>query len=379
MIKKMLKKIYFNLKNKPRTGLEALVAKPFVNIAPEKIESIMFVIPGIGAFSGGHTSILRLGTYLSKFGYQVKYAVYDSFDRKSQNAAAKVCLADYCGEIVSLDEVKNNRFDVIIATNWRSTYFAQQLEGYKFVFVQDFEPFFYPAGDEFLLARKSYELGFHIVSLGAWNKEAIHRYVDESLHIDVISFPYERSEYLYKERDFLKYKEKKTFSLCVYIRETSRRLPGLCPIICKRLTESFKKDGLELKVYYYGETLVKYKHGKNLGKLSKVQLAELYAICDFGMVASYTNISLVPYEMMATGLPLIEMKDGSFPFFFGEDDAFLFDVDYDRLYAEIKKAIDNPEILVKRDMRIREKLGSLSWKSTATEFDIIMQSILRNR
>ena len=378
MIKKLLKKFYFSRKNKSRAELEPLIAKPFANQVPQKVERIVFVVPHFSAFSGGNTSILRLGTYLSKRGYQVKYAVFDQFDKKAQNAAAQSCLADYLGEIVSLNEVKNSTFDAIIATNWISAYYAQDVEGYKFIFAQDFEPFFYAAGDEFLLARKSYELGFHIVSLGAWNKEAIHRYIKDSLQVDVIPFPYERSEYPYKNRNFLKYKEKTIFSLCVYIRETPRRLPGLCQLICKHLVESFKKDGLKLNVYYYGETLVKYKYGKNLGKLNKTQLAKLYATSDFGMVASYTNISLVPYEMMATGLPLIEMKDGSFPFFFGEDDAFLFDADYDRLYTEIKNAIDNPEILVERDKRVCEKLSGLSWEKTAAEFEAIMQSVLRN-
>ena len=41
------------------------------------------------------------------------------------------------------------------------------------------------------------------------------------------------------------------------------------------------------------------------------------------MVASMSNISLVPYEMHASGLPVIEFGDGSYPFFFGQDTAIL--------------------------------------------------------
>jgi glycosyltransferase involved in cell wall biosynthesis len=49
--------------------------------------------------------------------------------------------------------------------------------------------------------------------------------------------------------------------------------------------------------------------------LSKKQLLSLYRKADFGMVASMSNVSLVPYEMLATGLPLIEFEDGTFPYF----------------------------------------------------------------
>lgn len=38
---------------------------------------------------------------------------------------------------------------------------------------------------------------------------------------------------------------------------------------------------------------------------------------------SYTNISLVPYEMMATGLPLVELKEGTFTEFMPERSAVL--------------------------------------------------------
>ena len=49
--------------------LSAVDFKKVENIAPNKIETIMFVLPGMMAYSGGHTSVLRLGTSLVKKGY----------------------------------------------------------------------------------------------------------------------------------------------------------------------------------------------------------------------------------------------------------------------------------------------------------------------
>jgi glycosyltransferase involved in cell wall biosynthesis len=154
-------------------------------------------------------------------------------------------------------------------------------------------------------------------------------------------------------------------------------LPGLCQFISKNLIERFEAAGKKFNIFYYGETVGEYQYGKNLGQLNKSQLFELYKKCDFGMVASYTNISLVPYEMMATGLPIIEFVDGSFQYFFDKDDAFLFDFDYDQLFYEIQEAIENPIILVERNEKIQQKLSMLSWGNTAKEFEKILKKLIQ--
>jgi len=378
MIFDFLRKLRFNRNNKRILAMDWVSATPIKNIRPTKIESIVFVIPKVAAFSGGLTSIFRLGSYLYEQGYKVTYASYDGTQSKQEMySAASLCLENFKGEVVNLSDITDSdKFDVVIATNVISVYYATRLNGYKMTFVQDYEPFFYEAGDWNYLALKSYELGFHMVSLGEWNKHMILKNVDESLNIDTITFPYEKSEYKYKPRDFAGYKEKDSYKICIYFRETPRRLPGICQIIVKKLKEKFAADNKELQVFYYGSERKLSDGGKNLGRLSKQQLNELYQECDFGLVASYTNISLVPYEMMATGLPIIEIASGSFPFFF-TDAAFLFDLNYDKLYEEIKYAIENPDILIERDKRIQNTLDKLSWQATAEEFNQILKNLIK--
>lgn len=377
ILRKKLNKRRFYNNNKEILKFEWINVDPIENILPDKINRICFVIPAIGGFGGGFTSILRLGSYLQTYGYDVTYASFGGQPDDVLLSEAKKCLQNFKGRLIALNKLNTDeKFDIVIATNVFSVYYAKNLSGYKMTFVQDYEPYFYEAGDYNLLAKKSYELGFHMVSLGAWNRDMILKHINDSLKIDTISFPYEKSEYRYKERDFSKYAEKDVIKLCVYMRNTPRRLPGVCQIIVKKLQERFKADNKELKAYYFGEDIGNYEYGKNLGKLNKEQLSDLYQQCDFGMVASYTNISLVPYEMMATGLPIIEFYDGSFKFFFGEDDAFLFDFNYDALYEKIKNAIDNPEILIQRNRRVQSVLGGLSWDSTAREFEAILKGLI---
>ena len=56
---------------------------------------------------------------------------------------------------------------------WDSSYIVKKLPGYKMYFVQDYEPYFYPYGEKYILAKKSYELGLHMVTLGPWINKKI--------------------------------------------------------------------------------------------------------------------------------------------------------------------------------------------------------------
>ena len=164
--------------------------------------------------------------------------------------------------------------------------------------------------------------------------------------MDYIDFPYERKEYSYIERDFYKIKQEKKIKLAVYVKEESKRLPVVIPLILDNLKKSLDKKGYDLEINYFGNAFpICINNGNELGKLTKKELYNLYCECDFGMVASLTNISLVPYEMIATGLPVIEFKDGTFDYFFDESSAILCDLSYKHLEEQIIDYIENPDKL----------------------------------
>lgn len=56
------------------------------------------------AFSGGHTSILRLGTELSKRGYEVGYVSFASQSIDDMKKNAEINLANYNGKILGQNE-----------------------------------------------------------------------------------------------------------------------------------------------------------------------------------------------------------------------------------------------------------------------------------
>ena len=94
------------------------------------------------------------------------------------------------------------------------------------------------------------------------------------------------------------------------------------------------------------------------------------------MVASMSNVSLVPYEMLATGLPLIEFEDGTFPYFFPENSAILTSLSYEDLYRKIKNVIGQPQMLQDMHDISQAYLETLSWEKTGKQFSEILETLL---
>ncbi len=380
---KPLKKWYGKIRDIERKieekELKELLAKEdfkeIRNQIPRKVKTLCFLIPNMNAYAGGHTSVLRLGTAAANHGYEVIYATYGGQDKKSMEENARQNLYSYKGRFCEKKDIFSLSADVVIATNWKSAYMAKQIAGYKMYFIQDYEPYFYSYGDYYLLARETYQFQFHMVSLGQWNQKIIARETG-SMVKDVIDFPYEQSEYSFQNREFESYSMKKELTFCVYLKEESKRLPLILSHLLRNLQQEFQRHGKKLKLLYFGlEPYVQLETGVNLGKLGKKQLLELYQTSDFGLVASVTNISLVPYEMAAAGLPLIEWKEGSFSAFFPEEAAILTGFDAVKLYEKIDCFCRNPKELYRMQERALHYLKGYSWAETGRQFCSILKNL----
>lgn len=337
----------------------------------KSIKSIGFIIFSIRKYAGGTTSILRLATGLSILGYNVTFINYGSQSVNELNENAKFNLANYKGMIKDFKNCASDEFDVVVATSWLSAYKLNDYKAYKMYFVQDYEPYFFKVNERYLLARQTYELGFHIVSLGPWNVNQIKRECPNTVsRLDYIDFPYEKTEYEVEiVRDYKELLHKRQFNLAVYIKEEGKRIPNIIQSILLNAYEELSKKGIELNILFFGLDL-HYKTivGRNLGKLNKEELKELYCKSDFGLVASMTNISLVPYEMLATGLPIFEMNNGSFPAYFGTDCAMLIDFDYRTFVNKFLESITSPDKIKEMVHSAKVKMDKLSWDNSCKQF-----------
>lgn len=331
---------------------------------------IAFIINGINDFSGGNTSILRLGTYLNQLGHDIHYITYDGSKKNQMEKSAACNLPGYEGKILEKSSLYNKKFDIGIATFWLSCYAlltCQDNFDYKMYFIQDFEPYFYPVGDVYLLALNTYNFGFHMVSLGEWNKKKIEPL--NSQQVDFINFPVEKEQYSLKIREV---KINKEVRIALYIKLDGRRAPFILTQQIIYLHKKLIEKGHDLKVYAYGlSKLVNLPFIINLGRLKKDELVKLYENCHFGLVASMTNISLVNYEMILSGLPVIDFKDGSAPTFFTEEEMIFLDLNLVDLYEKITYYMDHQDELNNILCNAQTKIinNNLSWENSAKQFN----------
>jgi O-antigen biosynthesis protein len=376
-----IKGIYHNAQAKVEkriinTRLDHYDTSIIKNTVPTKKQKITFVIERMAKYSGGQTSILRLGTELSKLGYSVGYIVYKPQTKSDMEECAKCNLSYYQGEMYPNKYLDQLDSDIVIASSWDTVAFAKKMKGYKMYFLQDFEPYFFSFGELFLMAKKTYEQGLHMVSLGSWNKEMVEKNCKVISPIDIVDFPYESKEYPPYDRNYDSYKKKKDFIVAVYLKYYGKRLPCISQYLLKQVKEEFKKDGINLHIKYFGEDKsFRCEAGENLGMLSKKQLLELYKKADYGIVASMSNISLIPYEMLATGLPLVEFEDGTFSYFFPENSAILTSLSYMDLYEKLKRTMVNPDLLKEMHNTADGYLQTLSWAKTAKQFSDIIRNL----
>lgn len=344
--------------------------------APVSLRVVM-VLRVIYPNRGGVTSALRILTDLESRGCQVTVAVTSDELSTEQNARnARQCMPDFHGEVKPIAACEHELYDVCIATGWRTVYSAACLSGYKVYFVQDYEPCFEALNDYSELALQSYRMGFHLISLGQWNLEQIRKHLPDTdgMKMDAIDFPYDRSEYAPVKRNYDRYRHKKKIRIACYLKFTGRRIPYICEYMLSHAKAELNRDGIETEILYFGiDPRNRLEGGKNLGKLSRAELNQLYEKSDFGMVASMSNISLVPYEMLATGLPLIEFRDGSYPYFLGNDTALLVDFDYHTLADGIRNLLAHPGRLEAMHERAEAKLAAVSWDHTCEQFWTILK------
>lgn len=350
-------------------GMDALIDPLTENIRPVKIKNIVFLLDNMITHSGGHTSILRMGTEFEKAGEKVVYVLLGGQKDEEVKKIAKGNLADYRGSFSSLENYEQDASDIIIATASNTVFQGVHFLGYKMYFIQDYEPTFFPLGDRYLMARKTYEMGLHMVSLGKWNKDSILKNCRNITKIDAIDFPCEKSEYPMRERAYEGLKTKKKIVIAAYIKTVGRRLPLITQKLLSGVKECFQQDGIEMEILYFGESKTLVCHGgRNLGKLSKEELCSLYYQADFGYVASLSNISLVPYEMLETGLPVIELEDGSFGDFFPEGTAILTSLSCTELYEKLKYYLSHGEKLREMINAARQHMEQKSWTNSAKQF-----------
>lgn len=252
------------------------------------------------AGSGGHTTMFRMVTALERAGHECIVYLQDrhGWDIDQHRRTIRGWWPDVKADIRDLAGGIEDAH-AVFATAWMTAYpvLASPAKGARFYFVQDFEPAFYPAGSEALLAEATYRFGFHGVTAGRWLADRLRR--EFEMPSDHFDFGCDLDRYaldaaLASQRT----------GICYYCRPSTPRRAYELALVALDL---FAVRHPEVDIHLFGQPAGSLPFAANdHGLLTPDQLNQLYNRCIAGLALSATNVSLVPHEMLASGcIPVV--------------------------------------------------------------------------
>ena len=342
-------------------------------VVSESISTAWIMNPP-GESSGGHQTIFRFMRYLEQAGHRATVYLYHPQDR-ALDAAYIEGLVKANPSYTTVDA----RFrtwpdvapdtDVIIATGWETAYpaFLDPSPARRAYFVQDFEPSFYPVGSENVLAENTYRFGFHGLTAGRWLATRLQRDYGMATH----HFDFAADTDVYRLQTTARRED-----VFFYARPvTARRGFELGVMALERLHQLRPGIRIHLAGWDVSDYDLPFPHIDH-GIVSIQQLNAIYNRCGAALVLSLTNMSLLPLELLASGvIPVVND---------GENNRMVSDnpfVEYaDAAPAALARRLD--EVLSRPDLADHARAASASigrngWDASGAQFVRAVEDLAR--
>jgi len=257
--------------------------------------------------SGGHTGLFRMIRHLTEFGHCCRVYVLPVHFMHSYSPARIQSYIDEhfmpTGALYQRWEGTVAPADATVATYWMTVPEVQKLKntGKWYYLVQDFEPFFYPMGSEYVLAENTYRAGLHCLTLGRW----LAKFLQDRYGAAADAFDFAVDTTIYYPRSVLPAGRPR---VAFYARPSTPRRGYELGIAALARLHAARPD---VEILFYGAEKLEpeppFPHS-NLGVLNPWELATLFSSCDVGVVFSLTNPSFVPLEMMACRCAVVDLR-----------------------------------------------------------------------
>ena len=330
--------------------------------------NIHWVVPDFSPGSGGHSTIFRIVRWLEFFGHRntiwfthlVMHGsiadVYDDIVKYFQPLKADVRVCD--------DSFALQNGDAVIATGWQTVSHVSQSDGFlgRFYFVQDFEPAFYPVGSQSICAELTYHLDLGCICASEWLAEKLTRDYDRWTRS--FKLAYDNSTY-FPLKTGRKRGRGKPFRIAVYARASTARR---CVDLALLALEELARDEPNIEVTLFSAEMDKARAPypcKLYGVMNPSELADLYRSSDLGICFSATNYSLIPQEMMACGLPVLELNSESSRRIFPDGVVTLTGPSPGQICRDIQTLIRNPTLLSAQRRKAFKWIEGLTWADAA--------------
>jgi O-antigen biosynthesis protein len=359
-----------------RDRFEAVAALARVGPAPLRHEpelarrerlSIALLVPPFQRGSGGMSTILALVEQMADRGHACSLWLEDPH-RRAPESGPRVDkrLRGYFGPVradVHSGFADWTGTDIVVATGWETVPRALLLPdcAARSYLVQDYEPDFFPASAERRWAEESYRQGLPHVTAGPWLAHLLReRFGAVATHLD-LGVDHD----VYRPRRVVRRDDTVVF----YARRSTPR--RAVPLGLLALAE-LRRRRTDLRLVLFGEeaplrTSFPYQHA---GILSEPELAELYSEATVGVSLSLTNFSRVSQEMMACGLPCVELDTRSVRATLGDGDLVtLAPFDPVGLADAIEQLLEDRALRERRSEAARRLVADRTWARAAGQFE----------
>lgn len=282
----------------------------------EHNKTINWVIPDFGIGSGGHLNIFRVIKKLEEKGFICRINI-DGVTHFSSGEEARESIRKHFFPIdaeVGIGRDALRPAVATFATGWTTAYTVRDFRGAgkRYYFVQDFEPYFFAPGSDYVFAEATYRFGFKGVTAGNWLAQKLAA----EFRMQTVPFGFSYDRELYKPHPRLNPEVKRVF---FYARPvTPRRAFELGLLTLAKVHEA----NPEVEFVLAGWDTAAYKipfPNLSAGVLSIEELPELYSQCDVALVLSLTNLSLLPLETMACNCAVVSNSGANVEWLLNED------------------------------------------------------------
>jgi glycosyltransferase involved in cell wall biosynthesis len=326
------------------------------------------VVPQFRRGSGGHSTIANLLRGLEARGHSCSVWVLDDEGRHAGQSPEQVAelWREFFGSLrgtvrLGLDGWEGA--DVALATGWQTVPAVLRLPdaAARAYLVQDYEPEFYAASAEREWAAWTYAQGLHCIAASPWLAGRLReRHGASASSFDLgVDHEHYRPHPTHRRDDLVLF----------YARAvTPRRAVPLGVLALEELHR--RRPGVEIALFGDAERLETPFPHRHLGVLPPDDLAHAYASATVGMVLSLTNPSLIPQEMLACGLPCVDLASDSMVATFGTDGPVtLAPGDPLALCAAIERLLDDLALRAERARAGLAWVAGRTWPAAAAQVE----------
>ncbi len=312
-------------------------------------KKVAWIIPHPIKGSGGIRTMIQNANFLASKGFECD--IYVEEDYMNDSESLKKRIIEYYGDCKCNTYVgikMRKKYDLVFATYSVLTadyvYYMDNVKN-KAYFIQDFEPWFEPMGGQYLEMERTYHYGLQGISIGKW---LTHK-INSEYGSPMTYFPFCADLNIYKRLPNI---EKEDAICFIYQPEKARR----CSKLGLEALLLVKKLRPNVKIYVYGSDInVKFDFDvDNLHIINIKQCNELYNKCSVGLCISASNPSRIPFEMMAAGLPVVDLYRENNLYDIPEDGVLLAESTPEGLATALIKILD--------DKKLQEKMSEAGTK-----------------